>query len=197
MIKHILPRWPVAASTAPLLLSQSSSHHPGHSVEPVTGRSPSPSRQPPNLQENVRGSGPETCNTEVEDTALQEMVTAPLPPPVEGWVENLVFPFVFVLPLAPQPVVPKLGIQFTSVLASDAPVLQVKIEVQLAKVALELVPPAEKKTLTVLQPLIHCTQERRCVTANLGPALEGQAYQYKVLPFGLALSLRVFINRYM
>ncbi len=41
------------------------------------------------------------------DPALQEMVTAPLLPPEEGRVENLLFPFCSVPPLALQPVVPK------------------------------------------------------------------------------------------
>ncbi len=104
--------------------------------------------------------------------------------------------------------------------------------------------PSGRYEVRVLQPLLHCTQEKRWVTTDLGSAsfesepsqakmltqkhifecirprdwfaaidlkdvyfyvsilprhrpflrfaFEGQAYQYKVLPFGLALSPRVF-----
>lgn len=45
---------------------------------------------------SVSASGPETDNPDMEETALQGMVTAPLPPPEEGWVENRLFPFLFV-----------------------------------------------------------------------------------------------------
>ncbi|CAM4528564.1 unnamed protein product [Leuciscus chuanchicus] len=62
----------------PLPLSLSSSLHPGHSVEPAAGRPPSPSRSP---------SNPETGDPEMEEIALQEMVTAPLHPPEEGRVK--------------------------------------------------------------------------------------------------------------
>ncbi len=56
----------------------------------------------------ARASGvPETGDPESLDPALQEMVTAPLLPPEEGRVENLLFPFCSVPPLALQPVVPK------------------------------------------------------------------------------------------
>ncbi len=48
---------------------------------------------------------------EMEDTAHREMVTAPLPPPEEGRVENLLFRFVSVPPLAQQPAVPKTSIK--------------------------------------------------------------------------------------
>ncbi len=58
-----------------------------------------PSRPPPNQaasgSASGSASGPETGNPEVEGTALREMVTAPLPPPEEGRVENLLFPFLF------------------------------------------------------------------------------------------------------
>ncbi len=42
---------------------------------------------------------------------VREMVTAPLPPPEEGRVENPLFRFVFVPPLAQQPAVPKTSIK--------------------------------------------------------------------------------------
>ncbi len=42
--------------------------------------------------------GPETGDPEMEGTAHQEMVTAPLPPLEEGRVENILFHFVFVAP---------------------------------------------------------------------------------------------------
>ncbi len=47
----------------------------------------------------------------MEGTARREMVTAPLPPPEEGRVENPLFRFVFVPPLAQQPAVPKTSIK--------------------------------------------------------------------------------------
>ncbi len=47
----------------------------------------------------------------MEETAHREMVTAPLPPPEEGRVENLLFRFVSVPPLAQQPAVPKTSIK--------------------------------------------------------------------------------------
>ncbi len=47
----------------------------------------------------------------MERTARREMVTAPLPPPEEGRVENPLFRFVFVPPLAQQPAVPKTSIK--------------------------------------------------------------------------------------
>ncbi len=55
--------------------------------------------------------GPETADPEVEETAYREMVTAPLPPAEEGRAENLLFHFVFVPPLAQQPVVRKTSIK--------------------------------------------------------------------------------------
>ncbi len=48
---------------------------------------------------------------EMEGTARREMVTAPLPPPDEGRVENPLFRFDFVPPLAQQPAVPKTSIK--------------------------------------------------------------------------------------
>ncbi len=87
----------------------------------LRARSPQPQQQPsqwpqrgagsrkaaqprPGL-ESARASGtPETGDLETLDPALQEMLTAPLLPPEEGRVENLLFPFCSVPPLAPQPV---------------------------------------------------------------------------------------------
>ncbi len=88
------PLWP------PPLPRRGSSLPPYGVVEPVTGRTPSPSRPPPNLAASASARGPETGDPEMEGTARREMVTAPLPPPEEGRVENLLFRFVCVPPLA-------------------------------------------------------------------------------------------------
>ncbi len=57
---------------------------------------------------STRASGvPEMGDPESLEPALQEMVTALFLPPEEVRVENLLFPFCFFQPLAPQPVVPK------------------------------------------------------------------------------------------
>ncbi len=85
--------------TPPLPRSHSSLP-PGSVVEPVAGRMPSPSRPPPNLAASASARDPETGDPGMEETAHWEMVTVPLPPPEEGPVENLLFRFVFVLPLA-------------------------------------------------------------------------------------------------
>ncbi len=82
------PLWP------PPLPRRGSSLPPCGVVEPVTGRTPSPSRPPPNLAASASARGPETGNPEMEGTARWEMVTAPLPPLEEGRVENLLFRFV-------------------------------------------------------------------------------------------------------
>ncbi len=137
------------------------------------------------------------------------------------------------------------GVQFTSVLNKDAPVLRAEIAVLLAKDTIEPVPPAEMKSgfyspyfivpkkggglrpildLRVLNRALHklpfrmLTQRRifQCIRpfdwfaaidlkdayfhVSILPrhrpflrfAFEGRAYQYKVLPFGLSLSPRVF-----
>ncbi len=115
-IKRILPRRPAAASTqssaaappsapfpssiAPLrplppLLSLSSSLHLGGSLG-----IPSLSRTPPNQAASIRVSGSETGDLEVGGSALWEMVSASLPAQEEGRMENFLFPFVFVPPLA-------------------------------------------------------------------------------------------------
>ncbi|XP_077100160.1 uncharacterized protein LOC143751477 [Siphateles boraxobius] len=78
----------------PLLPRRSSSLHPSGTVEPVAGRAPRPTGDP-----------------EVEGTALQETMTASLPPPEEGRVENPLFRFVCVPPLALKPAVPKFSIK--------------------------------------------------------------------------------------
>ncbi len=85
------PLWP------PPLPRRGSSLPPCGIVEPVTGRTPSPSRPPPNLAASTSARGPETGDPEMEGTARREMVTAPLPHPEEGRVENPLFHFVFVL----------------------------------------------------------------------------------------------------
>ncbi|XDV48499.1 hypothetical protein PO909_017904 [Leuciscus waleckii] len=124
------------------------------------------------------------------------------------------------------------GIHFPSVGSCNALVLRAEIDVLLAKDAIKPVAPADMKT-GFYSP--YCTQERRWVKANLGPAnlesgpaqapvqdanaethfrmhpsprlvcsdrhspflcfaFEGRAYQYKVLPFRLSLSPRVFMK---
>ncbi len=84
------PLWP------PLLPRRGSSLPLCGVVEPVTGRTPSPSRPPPNPAASASARGPETSDPEMEGTARREMVTAPLPPPEQGRVENPWFRFVFV-----------------------------------------------------------------------------------------------------
>ncbi len=101
----------VAPLRPPPLPRCSSSLPPGSIVEPVTGRMPSPSRPPPNPAANVSARGPEMGNPEMEGTAHREMVSAPLPPPEEGRVENLLFHFVFVPLLGQQLSVPKTSIK--------------------------------------------------------------------------------------
>ncbi len=99
------PLWP------PPLPRRGSSLPPCGVVEPVTDRTPSPSRPPPDPAASASARGPETGDPEMEGTARREMVTAPLPPPEEGRVENPLFRFVFVPPLAQQPAVPKTSIK--------------------------------------------------------------------------------------
>ncbi len=99
------PLWP------PPLPRRGSSLPPCGVVEPVTDRMPSPSRPPPDPAASASARGPETGDPEMEGTARREMVTAPLPPPEEGRVENPLFRFVFVPPLAQQPAVPKTSIK--------------------------------------------------------------------------------------
>ncbi len=99
------PLWP------PPLPRRGSSLPPCGVVEPVTDRTPSPSRPPPDQAASASARGPETGDPEMERTARREMVTAPLPPPEEGRVENPLFRFVFVPPLAQQPAVPKTSIK--------------------------------------------------------------------------------------
>ncbi len=60
------------------------------------------------------------------------------------------------------------GIQFTSVLSKDAPVLRAEVAVLLAKD--DIAGPSSRDEVRVLQPLLHRTQERRWVTTNPGPA---------------------------
>ncbi len=99
------PLWP------PPLRRRGSSLPPCGVVEPVTDRTPSPSRPPPDPAASASARGPETGDPKMEGTARREMVTAPLPPPEEGRVENPLFRFVFVPPLAQQPAVPKTSIK--------------------------------------------------------------------------------------
>ncbi len=99
------PLWP------PPLPRRGSSLPPCGVVEPITDRTPSPSRPPPDPAASASARGPETGDPEMEGTARREMVTAPLPPPEEGRVENPLFRFVFFPPLAQQPAVPKTSIK--------------------------------------------------------------------------------------
>ncbi len=70
-----------------------------------------PVQAPPDPAASASARGPETGDPEMEGTARREMVTAPLPPPEEGRVENPLFRFVFVPPLTQQPAVPKTSIK--------------------------------------------------------------------------------------
>ncbi len=125
------PLWP------PPLPRRGSSLPPCGVVEPVTDRTPSLSRPPPNLAASASARGPEMGDPEMEGTARREMVTAPLLD-LHFWMR-------------PSP----------RLVCSDRP---------------------ERRVLSCLDP--PATQAI--------PAFEGQAYQYKVLPFGLSLSPRVF-----
>ncbi len=69
----------------------SNSLHPSGAMEPVVGGVPNPSRPPPRGAAKPRARGPRTGDPEMIGTALQEMVTAPLLPPEEGWVVNPLF----------------------------------------------------------------------------------------------------------
>ncbi len=66
----------------------------------VRNKSVAPPTSPPSMVEPLWGTrastsarGPETGDPESEETAHWEMVTAPLPPPEEGRVENILFLF--------------------------------------------------------------------------------------------------------
>ncbi len=61
------------------------------------------------------------------------------------------------------------GIRFTSVKPADAPVLRVEIAVLLAKDA-DRAGPSSRYGVGVVQPLLHCAQERWWVTTDLGSA---------------------------
>ncbi|KAL0172214.1 hypothetical protein M9458_032525, partial [Cirrhinus mrigala] len=85
---------------SPLLSLSSSLHLGGRWL--VAGEAPShlPPRPQPNRAAGVGASDPETGDPEMGGSAsFREMVSAPLPPPEEGRVENPLFPFVFVPPL--------------------------------------------------------------------------------------------------
>ncbi len=80
----------------PPLQRRSSSLHPNGAMEPVVSGVPSPSRPPPRGAAKPRARGPRTGDPEMDGTALQEMVTAPLLPPEECRVVNHLFPFLSV-----------------------------------------------------------------------------------------------------
>ncbi len=115
-IKHIMRRMKPAASTlaatlqparrqwrlplaapAPTLQQQTSTRqHCG-----ADRRQDAKPIQPlPNPAASANARGPEMGDPEMEGTAHREMVSTPLPPREEGQVENLLFCFVFVPPLA-------------------------------------------------------------------------------------------------
>ncbi len=77
----------------PLQLGHNSSLHYGRSVELAAGDRCSPPPPLPSPWSARAGGVPETGDPEPLDPALQEMVTAPLLPPEEGRVENLLFHF--------------------------------------------------------------------------------------------------------
>ncbi len=85
-------RPPAASTSAPARPQQQPSQR--HSVELAAGKRRSPSLPLPNLRSARPSGGPETGDPESLDPALQEVVTAPLLPPEEGRVENLLFPFI-------------------------------------------------------------------------------------------------------
>ncbi len=129
--RHILPRRSAAVSTPPsaaappsarrqgtLLLpppppqlGHNSSLQYGRSMELAAGDRWSPPLPLPSPWSARAGGVPETGDPEPLDPALQEMVTAPLLPPEEGRVENLLFPFCSVPPLTPGFLVPKTSIK--------------------------------------------------------------------------------------
>ncbi|XDV37913.1 hypothetical protein PO909_007437 [Leuciscus waleckii] len=78
-------------------------------------------------------------------------------------------------------------IHSTTVRAADAHVLCAEIAVLLAKDVIEPVPPADMRSGHYSPYFIVPKKGGRSVLA-----FEGRAYQYKVLPFGLSLSTRVF-----
>ncbi len=127
-IKHIMRRRKPAAASTPAAAPQPARRRgrpPVAAPAPTPRQQPStvrrrgaghrqdtqPSRPPPDPAASASARGPETGDPEMEGTARREMVTAPLPPPEEGRVENLLFRFVFVPPLAQQPAVPKTSIK--------------------------------------------------------------------------------------
>ncbi len=105
------PRAPSCLPPPPLQLGHNSSLHYGRSVELAAGDRRSPPPPLPSPWSARAGGVPETGDPEPLDPALQEMVTAPLLPPEEGRVENLLFPFCSVPPLTPGSVVPKTSIK--------------------------------------------------------------------------------------
>ncbi len=96
VIKHIMRRSKPAASI-PAAAPQPARRRGRPPVaapaptQPVAGRKPSPSRPPPNTVVSASARDSKTGDTEMEETAHREMVTAPLPPLEEGRVENLLF----------------------------------------------------------------------------------------------------------
>ncbi len=183
----------------PLQLSHNSSLHYGRSVELAAGDRRSPPPPLPSPWSARAGGVPETGDPEPLDPALQEMVTAPLLPPEEGRVENLLFPFCSVPPLTSGGTVPG-GLARAPQAVSLAPedyqtrlrdsVRPASRQVQGHSVHLSVeqgcpclacrsrgptgegrdrAGPSSRDEVRVLQPLLHRTQERRWVTTNPGP----------------------------
>ncbi len=111
--RHILPRWSAAVSTPPPAAAPPSARRRGRPPAASTSAPARPQQQP--SQRPQRGAARRKAaqpasapakRVKCQDPALQEMVTAPLLPPEEGWVENLLFPFCSVPPLAPEDAMP-------------------------------------------------------------------------------------------
>lgn len=126
-IKHILPRWPTAASTVqhsphllvadgvllcppppPLKYSPSSSLHLGCREERDAGSRRCLSQPPLHPLSIQRSMEPETGDLEMEEVALQEWMTTPVLSPEEGRVENPFF-FLLLTLLTPHSAVPNLS----------------------------------------------------------------------------------------
>ncbi len=146
------------------------------------------------------GGVPETGDPEPLDPALQEMVTAPLLPPEEGRVENLLFPFCSVPPLTPgfySPyfIVPKKDGGLRPIL--DLRVLnralhKLPFRMLTQRRIFQCVHPFDWFAAIDLKDAYFHVSILPRHRPFLRFAFEGRAYQYKALPFGLSLSPRVF-----
>ncbi len=162
----------------PLPRSRRSSLQPSSAVEPAAGQPPRPSRPPPNQEASVEASGPETDDPGMEMFALREMVNTPLPPPEEGRAENLWFPF---LPLASR-----------SQNVLNRALHRLPFKMLTPKRIFGCVRPQDWFAAIDLKDAYFHVSILPRHRPFLRFAFEGRAYQYKVLPFGLSLSPRVF-----